>query len=153
MRRVARPLLLSFLVLSMVGFSPALAPTALMSSAITSAPPMFQPPTTALAIPGRNPACTNVGATRICASVSTARAAAHTYVTVNGMMKIKGVGQAGQIMTVTWRSKVAASCSAVTDANGMASCSTYFPGATKGRIIRVKVTIGKHKLTTHFTSK
>ena len=153
MKRVAWLLLLAILSFNSVGFAEASSPTGSISSTISYAPPMLLPPTVGLAIPGQNARCTNVGAVRICTSVYPARAAPHSYVTVNGMMKIKGVGQAGKIMTATWRSKGTASCSAVTDADGMASCTAYFPGATKGRSVRVKVTIDRYKLTTHFTSK
>ena len=153
MKRVAWLLLLAVLSFNSVGFAQASSPTRSISSTISVAPPMLQPPTIALSIPGNNGVCTNIGATRICASVSPARTAPHTYLTIYGMQKIRGVGQAGTIMTATWRSKGTASCSAVTDASGMASCTAYFSGATKGHIVRVKVAIGKYKLTTHFTSK
>ena len=153
MKRVAWLLLLAFLSFNSVGFTEASSSTRSISSTTSNAPLMLQPPTMALSIPGKNAVCTNVGATRICASVSPARVAPHTYLTVYGMQKIRGVGQAGQIMTATWRSKGTASCSAVTDASGMASCTAYFSGGTKGHPVRVKVTIGKYNLTAHFTSK
>jgi hypothetical protein len=69
------------------------------------------------------------------------------------MLKTKGVGQAGKIMNAFWSNKGTTSCSALTDANGMASCTAYFSGGTKGNTVHVKVTIGKYKLTTHFMSK
>ena len=153
MKRVAWLLLIAFLSFDTVGFAQADSPTRSVTSTIPGAPEMLDPPTIALSIPGNNAVCTNSGATRICASESTSRAAASTYVTIYGMMKIRGVGQPGQIMTATWYIKRTTSCSAVTDANGMASCSAYFSGGTKGHTVHVKVTIGKYRLTTHFTSK
>jgi hypothetical protein len=153
MKRVASLLLMAFLAFNSVGLAQADSPTTLISSPISKAPPLLRPPTMDLAIPGKNARCTNVGPTRICVSVSNPRPAPRTFVTVYGMVKRQGVGQPGQIMTVTWRSNGVGSCVAVTDSQGMAACTAYFAGAAKGHIVRVKVTIDKYKLATHFTSK
>ena len=153
MKRVAWPLVLAFLSFNTLGFTPTAAPTRPISSATHNPAPLLQPLPLALAIPGKNARCENIGPTRVCASVYPARVGAHAYITVYGMVKVQGVGQPGLVMTATWRSKSVGSCSAVTDSQGMASCTTWFPGATKGHSVRVKVSIGKYKLTTHFTAK
>ncbi len=153
MKRVAWLLILSVLSFNTLGFRPLASTTGSISLQSSNVQPSLNLQPLAVWLPGTHAVCNNTGATRVCASVSTARAESHTYVTVYGVIKTSGVGQAGKIMTATLLSKGSATCSAVTDSDGMASCSIYFSGLAKGNVVRVKVTIGKYKLMPHFAAK
>jgi hypothetical protein len=150
MRRLAWLLLVVALAFGTVGFTPADAPLSLASP---NAPVFSIPPPMALSIPGDNANCTNIRATRICVSVSDARPAPGSRLTIYGMLKTRGVGQSGKNMKAMWRSKGTVSCTAVTDESGIGRCSATFSGAGKGQKVRIKVTIGKFTLSTYVTSR
>jgi hypothetical protein len=144
MKRLSGLLLAVILLLSTLGF----APLESLQETISTAP---DPRAPAGSIPGRNVVCHNIRQTRLCVSVSESRVRPGSYVTIYGLMRTRGVGVPGQIMRVVWASKVTVSCIGVTDANGLASCSTYVPAnATSPRQVRVRVWIDKYKLTTLF---
>jgi len=153
MKRLAWLPLVVVLLFSTVGFTQSNSTASSVTSGITSPPALSDPRPAALVMPGYNAVCKNIGATRVCTSVSDARVTPGTRITVYGMLKRKGVGQAGITMKVAWQSKGTVTCSGVTDENGLASCTAYFPGGNKGHKVRVKVTIGKYKVNTYFTSR
>jgi hypothetical protein len=134
MKSAALLLLAVFLAIGTLGFS-APAP----NSGITAA---------------RNQNCHNVRLVRVCASVSAGVVKPGDAVTIYGSIKQKGVGVPGQLMRVVWSAKITQTCLGVTDANGVASCTTYVPSYLNGgRSVNVKVWMDKYKINTHFRIK
>jgi hypothetical protein len=140
MKRLAWLLFIAILSFNTVAFTlPASDPT------MPASPP---------AMPGRNVNCHNVGGLRLCASVSEATVVPGSFITIYGLMKLRGVGVAGQVMRVEWHGRTSATCVGVTDASGLASCTTYVPSnLVGGRIVNVKLRLDKYKVTTHFRIK
>ena len=130
MKRLSWLLLAIIMALSTAGFAPLESPKGPFSSTISSPPAGADLGSMAGSIPGYNIVCHNVRATRLCASVSERRVTPGSYVTIYGSMKTRGVGVPGQVMNVVWASNVTATCIGVTDATGLASCSTYVPANT-----------------------
>jgi len=150
MKRLAWLLLAAVLSFSTAGFARPASPPGPLSTTISSPPAA----PAAASIPGYNVVCENIRATRLCVSVSEPRVRPGSYVTVYGLMKIRGVPQTGKIMRVVWSSKTSASCIGVTDDTGLASCRTYVPASTAGaRKVHVRVWIDKFKLATAFTTR
>ncbi len=140
MRRLAKLLLAAAFVFSTVGF------------AVPDSAPESGFAIGAVAAPNQN--CHNVALYRICAWVSDARIKPGESITIYGMLKKKGVGVPGKIMRVIWSSKTTATCSAVTDSTGIASCTTFVPSNTPGgKRINVIVRMDKYKVTTSFNTR
>jgi hypothetical protein len=136
MKRLGLLLLIAILSLNTVAFT------------LPSSDPEF------LAMPGRNVNCHNVGGLRLCASVSEATVVPGSFITIYGSMKLRGVGVAGQVMRVEWHGRTSATCVGVTDASGLASCTTYVPTSiVGGRSVNVKLRLDHYKVTTHFRIK
>jgi hypothetical protein len=134
MKRLAGLLLMLILSFNTVGFSlPA------PSSTFTAA---------------RNRNCHNIHQVRVCAWVEEGVVVPGSFVTVYGSMKTRGEGVPGQIVRVVWSAKTTATCIGVTDATGVASCTTYVPSSiSRGRSVTVKVWVDKFKINTHFRIK
>ena len=154
MKPMAWLLLAGILSFNTAGFAPAESPRGSFSTTVSSPPAGADPVPLAASIPGYNVVCQNKRATRLCVSVSEARVRPGSYVTVYGMMKTKGVGEAGKIMRVVWSSKVTATCIGLTDENGLASCRTYVPRQIAGgRKVHLRIWIDKYKLSTSFATR
>lgn len=103
---------------------------------------------------GRNQNCHNVRLVRICAWVAEGVVRPGSSVTVYGSMFKKGEGVPGQLMRVVWSGRTTQTCLGVTDATGVASCTTYIPSyLTVGRSVNVKVWMDKYKINTQFRIK
>ena len=151
MKRLSWFLLALTLSFSTVGFASPQSPNGSVSDTLSRPPAAADQALLAGAIPGRNIVCHNIRQTRLCVSVSEARVLPGSIITIYGLMRTRGVGVPGQIMRVVWASKVTATCIGVTDATGVASCSTYVPAnASAPRQARVRVWIDKYKLSTFF---
>ena len=154
MKRRAWLLLAAVLSFNTAGFAPPASPLASLSTTISGPPAGADRGPLAASIPGYNVVCENIRATRLCVSVSDARVKPGSYVTVYGMMKTRGVGEAGKIMRVMWSSRASATCIGLTDENGLASCRTYVPLRTAGaRNVHVRVWMDKFKLATSFITR
>jgi hypothetical protein len=140
MKRLVQLLLATVFVFSTVGF------------ALPNSPPESISAIGSVLAPNLD--CHNVGLLRVCAWVSDAKLTPGSYITVYGMLKRKGAGVAGKIMRVIWASKTTETCIGVTDATGVASCTTYVPRNTPGgKRIHVIVRIDKYKITTFFNTR
>ena len=65
---------------------------------------------------------------------------------------MNGVGQSGQTITTPWHYKRTTSyCSGITHVNGLAECTRYIGGASRGYQVNVDVEIGGYTVTTWFT--
>jgi hypothetical protein len=114
----------------------------------------FSMPAPPSGLDARNQTCHNVRLVKICSSVSEAVVLPGSYVTIYGSITRKGVGIPGQIMRVVWSARKTQTCIGVTDATGVASCSTYVPSyISSGRTVNVKVWVDKYKINTHFRIK
>ncbi|MGA7671916.1 MAG: hypothetical protein WBW04_15920 [Nitrolancea sp.] len=92
------------------------------------------------------------------ASVSNASPHQKTEVTVTASITNNGQPVAGAPMIASWFYKTTtSSCAGQTDANGVASCTRYIAGATKGYLVRINVAITwngqTYTATTSFTPK
>lgn len=153
MKRLAWLLIIGILSFNTVGFTRSgLIPSSFSSSGTTS-PALARAPWMDLSMPGDNSVCEKTRAARACASVSNGRPAPKTYVTVYGALRIRGEPQQGEPMKATLRFKgSSASCTGMTDSNGLASCSIYFAGGSGGRRVGVKVRVGQYTIDTYFSA-
>lgn len=154
MKRLAWLLLIAIVSFNTAGFAASASLPAQPSTSISIPPAGPDPAPLAASIPGYNVECHNIGPTRLCTSVSAVRVKPGSFITVYGMMKERGKGVPGQVMTVVWHASSSASCIGVTDENGLASCSTYVPTTISGahRVV-VWVWLDKFKITTRFRIK
>ena len=78
----------------------------------------------------------------VTASVSNATPAQNSPVTVSAQLVVNGQPIANAPMTTTWHYKTSTpTCTGTTGSNGIASCSRYIGGATKGYTVQVTVTL------------
>jgi hypothetical protein len=154
MKRLAWLLLIVVLSLNTLGFSTPPSPPAAVSATFANPPSLAGETPLQASIPGVNASCHHLRALRLCASVSEKVIVPGSFVTIYGSMKIRGEGVQGKLMRVLWHSRTSASCYGVTDENGLASCSTYFPARiARGHKVYVRVWLDGHKVTTHFRTK
>jgi hypothetical protein len=134
MKRLAWLLLIAILAFSTVAFDLPAPPPALSA--------------------GQNRTCHNVRLMRICTWVSEGVVRPGSSVTIYGSLSRKGEAVSGQLMRVIWSSKTTQTCLGITDATGVASCTTYVPrNLSTGRSVNVKVWMDKYKITTQFRIK
>jgi hypothetical protein len=154
MKRLTWLLLAVCLSFSTVGFAAPPSPRASIPTDSYSPPAGIDPAAPAAYMPGDHVVCHEIRAKRLCVSVSEGSVRPGSYVTIYGMMKDKGVGVPGMIMNVIWASNVTVTCVGITDADGLASCTTYVPASTlEARKVYVKVHIDHFKLLTFFLTR